>query len=252
MKTALMRSGFLSMVAKTLLVSDRSSFQYEVRNALRGQGFDICSVTSLDEADEELRQRLIELVVIHHDSDPEGALALCRRIRRDPLVCGITVVMAGDAVDERDLVKALWVGADEFIEMPVEDPVLVARLKSLMRRQAAGVCETDSGRHRDSSIRVGELVLDPKSYRSWFAGCALDLTVVEFRIIRLLAGRPGDVVPRDRIVEALHGELATVDQRSIDSRIYSLRKKLGENADYIETVRGAGYRLNVGGSSSTL
>lgn len=254
MITALMRSGFLSDVASTLIVSTDPERHQTLSETLSGKGFEIQNAGSLKDAEQIVMERLLELVLLDYSSDPEVTVKFCRRIRRDPQTCGMTVVFVGSAVNERDIVKVLWVGADEFIELPADTAVLVARLKSLMRRHAAGACHHDHAHLTTPTtsrprrrFRIGDLHIDPQRYQAYFRSKRLDLTVGEFRILFALAERPGQVLSRETLVQAMHGHESGVNDRAMDSRIYSIRKRLGECGDYIETVYGVGYRLKTPG-----
>jgi two-component system phosphate regulon response regulator PhoB len=115
--------------------------------------------------------------------------------------------------------------------------VLVARLRAVLRRRAAeGVSES-------AALTIHDLVIHPGRHEVLVQGQPVDLTVTEFRLLHMLARRPGWVFTRSQIVNGVHGDDYPVSDRSVDVQVVGLRKKLGACGDYIETVRGVGYRF---------
>jgi DNA-binding response OmpR family regulator len=244
MVAAMMRSGFISWVARTLIVSGDDACLVLLSDAMKGTGFDLTQATNIDQAVGVVRDQLLDLVIMDYNTDPDGTLAFCRKMRRDPQTCGVTIVMIGSVQDDREVVNSLWVGADGFIEQPVTDEMLVAQVKCLLRRYAASACSPRAGGSQEpSAVQVGDLLVDPRQYEAYLGGHRLGLTVSEFRILYLLASRPGRTLTRDDILQSMHGTATEVSDRTVDSRVHSLRRKLGDDQKYIETVRSVGYRM---------
>ncbi len=120
---------------------------------------------------------------------------------------------------------------------PFSTRVLLAKVRTVLRRLRA------ASPGEDELLKIHELVIDPGRHEVLLRGQAVDLTASEFRLLHLLARRPGWVLTRVNIVEGLHGNDYLVTDRAVDVKIVTLRKKLGSAADYIETVRGVGYRF---------
>ena len=127
--------------------------------------------------------------------------------------------------------------AEDYIVKPFSPRVLVARLRAVLRRKRTAV------ESEDAPVKIGEMIVDPGRHEVVIDGKPLTVTTTEFRLLHFLARRPGWVFTRDQIVDSTHSEDAIVTDRSVDVHIASLRKKLGEYGQYIETVRGVGYRF---------
>jgi two-component system phosphate regulon response regulator PhoB len=139
--------------------------------------------------------------------------------------------------EEIDIVSGLELGAADYITKPFSPKVLVARLRAVLRRRSA---ETLS---ESAPLNVHEITIHPGRHEVLIKGQPVDLTVTEFRLLHMLARRPGWVFTRSQIVNGVHGEDYPVSDRSVDVQVVGLRKKLGATGDFIETVRGVGYRF---------
>jgi two-component system phosphate regulon response regulator PhoB len=134
------------------------------------------------------------------------------------------------------MVTGLELGADDYVTKPFSPRVLLARIKAILRRQAAEQSD-------EATVRVRELVIHPGRHEVLIHGKPLELTFTEFRLLHFLARRPGWAFTRSQIVDAVKGEDYPVTERSVDVQVVGLRKKLGELGGYIETIRGVGYRF---------
>ena len=174
-------------------------------------------------------------------------LDLCRNLKHNPSTQDIPVVMLTGKSDEIDVVTALEVGAEEYIPKPVRIKEMLTRVKKILRRKAgeiiAQMTRETNNTNKESIIR-GRLKLDLASYTVSLEDEPLDLTIVEFRLLELLARQPGKVFSRNLIMERINGMDYFAAERSVDVQIAGLRKKLGRYKDGIETVRSVGYRLN--------
>jgi two-component system phosphate regulon response regulator PhoB len=139
--------------------------------------------------------------------------------------------------EEADIVTGLELGADDYITKPFSPRVLLARVRTaLRRRRVEPLAEAEP-------LKIHELVIHPGRHEVWLEDRPLDLTVTEFRLLHMLASRPGWVFSREQIVKGVHGEDYPASDRSVDVQVVSLRKKLGPYGKYLETVRGVGYRF---------
>ncbi len=161
---------------------------------------------------------------------------VCRRLRAESAV---PIIMLTALAEESDQIVGLELGADDYIVKPFSPAVLVARVRATLRRARD---ETGS----PTVVRVGELAIDPKGYAVTLAGQAVHLTPNEFKLLLALARHPGQTLSREQLLDELHGaSLGGVD-RSVDSHVKNLRRKLERNAaalPRIETIYGVGYRL---------
>ncbi|NOY13541.1 MAG: response regulator transcription factor, partial [Deltaproteobacteria bacterium] len=140
--------------------------------------------------------------------------------------------------EEEDIVAGLELGADDYLPKPFSPQVLLARIKAVLRRKSMEPQDAD-----EATISVRDLTIDLGRNRVLAADREVQLTVSEFKLLCKLAAKPGWVFTRNQIVDAVHGEGYAVTDRSVDVQVVGLRKKLGPCGEYIETVRGVGYRF---------
>lgn len=220
-----------------LLVEDDEDILDLVRYNLEKEGFCVRGVSSGEEALEAARSRAPDLVVLDLMLPGVDGLEVCRRLKADPLLRHIPVVMLTAKGEEADVVAGLELGADDYVVKPFSMRVLLARIGAVLRRRA----RVEPG--EEDVVRIRDLVIHPGRHEVLLGGEPVSLTLSEFRILHLLARRPGWVFTRYQIVDAVHGEDHPVTDRSVDVQIAGLRKKLGRAGRYIETVRGVGYRF---------
>jgi len=165
-------------------------------------------------------------------------LEICRRLRNDDQTKDTPIIMLTARGEEEDVVRGLELGADDYVTKPFSIKVLLARVQTVLRRRF-DLAEQTTG---DELVR-GELRIHPGRNLVQVAGATVELTFTEFRVLTALASRPGWVFTRYQIVNAVRGEDYAVTDRAVDVQIAGLRKKLGICGNYIETVRGVGYRF---------
>jgi two-component system phosphate regulon response regulator PhoB len=142
--------------------------------------------------------------------------------------------------EDIDVVTGLELGADDYITKPFSPRVLVARVRAVLRKKYG---TTKKEKDTEKMIRIHEIVIDTRKHVVQIKDKDIDLTFSEFRLLQLLAERPGWVFTRYQIVDALRGGDYPVTERSVDVQVVGLRKKLGDAGKYIQTVRGVGYRI---------
>ena len=162
---------------------------------------------------------------------------VCRRLKSMPGTASIPIIMLSARGDDVDKVVALELGADDYVTKPFSVPELIARIKALLRRASRGP--------EPSKLQVGSLVIDTDTYEARRNGAPLHLTLKEFELLKLLAQAKGKVQTRDFILDRVWGYEFYGETRTVDVHIRHIRMKLGDDADYIQTVRGVGYRLQV-------
>jgi two-component system phosphate regulon response regulator PhoB len=220
-----------------LVVDDEEDIRELVRYNLERAGYDCLCAESGTEALEQIQKELPGLVLLDLMLPGLDGFEVCAMLKSDPRTAGVAIVMLTARGSERDIVRGLELGADDYVTKPFSPKVLVARVGAVLRRQAP------EGEGDSAPIRAGELVLRPDQRGVTLEGTALELTRSEFDLLALLARRPGRVFTRAQVVDALHGPGYPVTDRSVDVHVVSLRKKLGTHGDRIETVRGVGYRF---------
>lgn len=222
---------------RILAVDDEENILELVKYNLTREGFDVLCATSGEEALKAARKEPPDLLLLDLMLPGVNGMEVMRRLKSDAATKEIPIVMLTVKRDDVDVIMGLEMGADDYITKPFSPKVLVARVKAILRRKDA------ARQDRDSVIRRGDLVIDPGRHEVFLEGQAARLTVTEFRLLHLLAGRPGWVFTRNQIVNAIRGEDYSVTDRSVDAHVAALRKKLGPYEKDIETVRGVGYRF---------
>ncbi|MFP3866710.1 MAG: response regulator [Desulfobacteraceae bacterium] len=220
-----------------LVVEDEEDILELVRYNLSREGFRITGVASGEEGLKAARSTAPDLVLLDLMLPGIDGLEVCRVLKHDVRTQHIPVVILTAKGEEADIVAGLELGADDYITKPFSPRVLVARVRAVLRRRAI---EPPGD---TSPLTIHGLTIHPGRHEVLVAGLPVELTVTEFRLLHMLARRPGWVFTRTQIINGVHGDDYPVSDRSIDVQIVGLRKKLGAVGNYIETVRGVGYRF---------
>ncbi|MHC4992218.1 MAG: winged helix-turn-helix domain-containing protein, partial [Planctomycetota bacterium] len=169
-------------------------------------------------------------------------LEICRRLKWDRDTRSVPILIVSAKGEEADIVAGLELGADDYVTKPFSPKVLMARMKTILRRAQAEAAE---GAESTQVLKLagGALEIDLDRYRVTASGAAVELTPTEFGILRCLASRPGFVRTRDQIISTIHGDSAVLTKRTVDVHVTAIRRKLGELGELVQTVRGVGYRL---------
>jgi DNA-binding response OmpR family regulator len=225
---------------KLIVIDDSHDILELLKYNLSSEGYEVKAFFTAVDALKYVTTENTDLVITDWMLPEMDGLDLCRNLKHNPSTQEIPVVMLTCKSDEIDVVTALEVGAEEFIPKPVRMKEMLTRVKKILRRKTTEVKGTP-GNPKESIVR-GRLQLDLASYTVSIADEPLDLTIVEFRLLELLARQPGKVFSRTQIMERINGMDYFAAERSV--QIAGLRKKLGTYKDGIETVRSVGYRLN--------
>jgi two-component system phosphate regulon response regulator PhoB len=220
-----------------LVVEDEEDIRELISYNLMRDGFSVEAVDTGEAAIKAVQSASPALVVLDLMLPGVDGLEVCRQIRASQKGSDVPIIMVTAKGEESDVVKGLEMGADDYVVKPFSPKVLLARVKAVMRRQ-----ETPPPGPGDI-LEIRNIAIDPGRHEVLVDGKPVDLTVTEFRLLHLLAGRPGWVFTRYQIIEAVHGENYLVTDRSVDVQVVGLRKKLGSAGRLIETVRGVGYRF---------
>ncbi|MDQ2910817.1 MAG: response regulator transcription factor [Actinomycetota bacterium] len=221
-----------------LLVDDEDSVQKLLTYPLERDGFRVVSARDGEEALRRFNAEPVDLVVLDIMLPKLDGLEVCKRLRAES---SVPIIMLTARDDEFDTVLGLELGADDYITKPFSIREFRSRVRALLRRAGAA--------HHDAPselITAGELSLDSERRAATLAGRVLDLTYVEFELLRTLAAQPGRVFSRRALLQAIWGDSAYREPRTIDVHVRHLREKLEQDPsepELILTVRGAGYRL---------
>ena len=220
---------------KIVIIEDDPGIRTVLRLALKGAGF--TDVIAEERGDNGLKIVLRErpaLVILDLMLPGMDGLAVCREIRRTPAVAATPIVMLSAKSTEEDIVRGLELGADDYVTKPYSKAVLIARVRAALRRPAST---------RGSAIAVSGLVLDEATRSATIGAAPLVLTRSEFDLLKTLVSHPGRVYSRSMILDAIQNEDKDVTDRTVDTLMVGLRRKLGAWAAHVETIRGVGYRL---------
>lgn len=220
-----------------LAVEDDEDILELLKYNLAKEGYRVTAVISGEDGLQLARSTTPDLILLDLMLPGVDGLEVCRRLKLDAKTRQVPIIMLTAKGEEADIVTGLELGAEDYMTKPFSTRVLLARVRTVLRRRNAAPPK------EDALLKIHELVIDPGRHEVLVQGQPVELTASEFRLLHLLARRPGWVLTRANIVEGLHGDDYPVTDRAVDVKIVALRKKLGPAAKYVETVRGVGYRF---------
>jgi len=224
-------------MARILVVEDEPAIAELISLNLRHDGHEVQVVGCSQDAEAAIRQALPDLVLLDWMLPGESGLQLAQRWRRDVRTRELPIVMLTARSEERDMVQGLDGGADDYLSKPFSPSVLVARIRSVLRRKAP--------QSLDTAVQIGALMLDPATMRVTANGVVVKLGPTEFRLLRFLMNHPERVHARAQLLDRVWGDHVFIEERTVDVHVKRLREALAtaDCASMVETVRGAGYRL---------
>lgn len=222
---------------RVVVIEDEEDILELISYNLRREGFDVKGASSGEEGLALVESSQPDIVLLDLMLPGLSGLDVCRRLKANKALSSIPVVMVSAKGSESDIIEGLELGADDYVTKPFSPGILTARVRAILRRMQGMKSSSDG------SIAVHELLIDPDRFQITLAGQPLSLTKDEFGLLCFLAKHPGWVFTRYQIVNGVKGENYVVTERAVDVRIVGLRKKLGRFSNYIETVRGVGYRF---------
>jgi two-component system OmpR family response regulator len=230
--------------AEILIVDDDSRLREVVRYALSQAGFRVREAGDGRAALEAIALQLPDLVVLDVVMPELDGVEVCRRIRKDS---NVPVVFLSSKGEEVDRVLGLELGGDDYLSKPFSPRELVSRIKAVLRRvrpRAVDVApEPEPEPESTSHLRVGRVQMDVERHRTRAGDEDINLTATEFRLLKVLLERPGVVFTRAKLVECAYPGNHFVSDRTLDSHIRRIRRKLRDvGLDPIETVHGVGFR----------
>ena len=240
----IMLSGLLYHMARIALVDDDRNILTSVKMTLEGEGFEIDTYSDGQSALEAFYRKQPDIVVLDIKMPRMDGMDLLQKMR--PKISS-PVIFLTSKDDEIDEVLGLRMGADDYIKKPFSQRLLVARIRALLRRQAQfsdSLVVGEKGRHL---LERGALTMDPMRHAVTWKDSEISLTVTEFVLLQALAQRPGFVKSRDQLMDVAYDDQIYVDDRTIDSHIKRLRKKMrvvDSQFSCIETLYGIGYRYS--------
>lgn len=223
---------------RIVCVEDEIGVRTLIEQALIKEGFDVAVFDSGDAGLDEVRTRRPDLVLLDVMLPGTDGMEICRQLKWDPATRSIPVVLLTGRTEESDVVLGLGLGADDYIVKPFRVKELVARVKAVLRRSSGKLLVGGSG-----VIERGPLVVDMARHHVTVDGQVVRFTPTEIRLLHALALRPGTVLPRADLIDRIGPGDGDTTERTIDVHIQSIRRKLGDHRDIIQTVRGLGYQF---------
>lgn len=226
------------MSVKVLVVDDERNLVKLLRSYLEREGFEVHEALDGKTALEVARAVDPDVVILDWMLPGLDGVEVLRDLRR---FSEAYVIMLTARTEEVDRIVGLSTGADDYLVKPFSPRELVARVRAMLRRPRAGTSEQP-----DTSLRFGDLTIDPGQRRVWQGDREVYLTALEFDLLAVLFSRPGFVFSRSQLLERVWGEDYFGDDHVVDVHVANLRKKLEEdsaNPRYVQTVRGVGYRF---------
>ena len=224
---------------KILVIEDERALVEVLSYNLERKGFEVLVAHDGQEGLRQAQLKLPDLVVLDLMLPLKPGLEVCRELRMGPRTREIPIVMVTAKAEESDELVGFATGADDYVTKPYSMKVLIQRIKKELRRVQLQE-EAPTG----TIIESQGVVIDRHSHKAFFRDQELPLTPTEFRLLEVLIRQAGRAFTRYELMDAAIGEDAIVLERTIDVHIKSLRKKLRDAGELIETVRGVGYRFH--------
>ncbi|MCF7698184.1 response regulator transcription factor [Loktanella sp. M215] len=231
-------------MSKIALVDDDRNILTSVSMTLEAEGFEVETYNDGQSALDAFNKRMPDMAVLDIKMPRMDGMDLLQRLRQKTSMPVIFLTSKDDEIDE---VLGLRMGADDYVKKPFSQRLLVERIRALLRRQDVIGGEVVEETEENKVMVRGDLTMDPLRHAVKWKGTDVSLTVTEFLLLQALAQRPGFVKSRDQLMDVAYDDQIYVDDRTIDSHIKRLRKKMRQADDEfsaIETLYGIGYRYN--------
>ena len=220
-----------------VVIEDEEDIRELIRYNLDKEGFRVLTANSGEEGLTIAVNSMPDLIILDLMLPGIDGLQVCRNLKADLKTKNIPVVMVTARGEEPDVVSGLELGAEDYISKPFSPKVLVARIRTVLRRNQSGEIDPRA------ILRHEQLLVNPQRREVAIGNERIELTNTEFKLLYFLLRQPGVVFTRDQIVDGVHGDDYPVTDRSVDVQVVGLRKKLLQYGQCIETVRGVGYRF---------
>jgi DNA-binding response OmpR family regulator len=220
---------------KILIIEDDKDIVEMLDYNLKEEGYDTISALNGEQGIALAGKERPDLIILDIMLPIMDGFEVCRTLKNDDRVAQIPIIILSAKSQETDKVVGLELGADDYVTKPFSPRELIARTRAILRRRKA--------EQAGSRIQRGQITIDRTRHKVTVGGKEISLTLTEFKLLELMARRPGVVFSRALILDAVAGQDTIASDRTVDAHIKSLRHKLGRAKDYIETIRGAGYRF---------
>jgi two-component system phosphate regulon response regulator PhoB len=224
------------MPSHILVVEDERDLQRVLTYNFKQAGFDVVSAPDGETALRAVKEERFDLVLLDLMLPDMPGTEVCRRLKQSPQTSAIPVVMVTAKGEEVDRIVGFELGADDYVVKPFSVRELILRVRAILRR-AEGATEAEE------RFTFGKLEVDRAAHRAWVEGEEVAFTALELRLLVMLYDRRGRVLTRDLLLDEVWGSHVDVTARNVDTHVKRVREKMGAAGEYIETVRGVGYRF---------
>jgi len=227
------------MASRILIIEDEPDIRKTLDYNLSKESFEVFQAASIAEGEQAIQQHKPDLVILDLMLPDGSGLTLCRDIKSDPATKNTLVILLTAKADELDRVIGFELGADDYVTKPFSVRELILRVRAILKRRAS-----DKSQPADPTYTFGALTLNLEAHQVFINDLEVGFTALEFRLLKHLIDRKGRVQSRDQLLEEVWGYSAQVTTRTVDTHIKRLREKLGSAGEYIQTIRGVGYRFS--------
>jgi two-component system phosphate regulon response regulator PhoB len=221
-----------------LVIEDEPDIRKNLEYNLAREGFKVSAVGSLSDANEKLKNNVFSLILLDLMLPDGSGLDLCKKIKGNPETESIPIIILTAKDDEVDRVVGFELGADDYVTKPFSVRELILRVKAMLKR---GIKKSDVV---EVERQFGDLKIDVDSHEVHVDSSLIELTALEFRLLRELVDKRGRVQSRDQLLSEVWGYNSEVTTRTVDTHIKRLREKLGSMGKYVQTIRGVGYKFS--------
>jgi two-component system phosphate regulon response regulator PhoB len=226
--------------ARVLVIEDEADIRELLAFSLGKEGMSVTASPDAESGLAAMAAQAPDCLVLDVMLPGIDGLEALRRVKADPALKAVPVILATARGEEADVVAGLELGADDYVVKPYSPKVLAARIRATMRRAASR--EPVGAAAPASPIEHGGIRLDGSRHEVLAGGRRVELSATEFAVLELLLRSPGRVFTRSQIIDAVKGPDYPVTDRAVDVQVLSIRRKLGDQAEALETIRGVGYR----------
>lgn len=219
---------------RVLVVEDEEDIQNIISYNLEAEGFIVSRSENGLDAWNKIQKHLPDIILLDIMIPGINGIELCKKIKAN---YNVPVIMVTAKSGELDAVLGLEMGADDYIRKPFSPRELLARVKAVLRRTK------EQSENQEGSITIGGIHMNKTAHRVTINGKEVELTLIEFKLLRIFMENPDIALTRDKLLDKVWGREVYVSDRTVDVNIKRLREKLGEERHRLETVRGIGYRF---------
>jgi len=222
---------------RVMVVDDEPDVTELVSYHLKAKGFEVQTTADPTASISAIRSFCPDLLVLDIMMPDLNGIQICRIIRADPKFQRLPIIFLTAKADENDRIAGFETGCDDYICKPFSVKELVLRVQSVLRRAH------EEASQPTSRLVIGQIHVDTERHEVTVCGKSVELTATEFKLLRILMERRGRVQTREHLLTNVWNYETEIETRTVDTHVRRLREKLGTEADWIETIRGVGYRM---------